>query len=226
MVSEAAKKFAAKWDEISGATIEEDYYISSFFVVGNAEKIKEALETGKYGNTKVTKTDQVKNRKFSVIKSITKNYTYKHDPKRLKALGNAKDDVFCIDFDGSHFNEDWMEDMIAAIGKVEKIEKWRVEGDFNLKDGSVFHDFIDLLVLIDATGDCAAITSHDDDNERHKKRQQEVGNEEDPEIVELMADENKELEETLKDVKFELKKVIVVEDIDQAGSSTFDPFAW
>lgn len=195
MPSRAVKKFCEVWDNVSGSTISEDFYFLSFLIIGNPDKIKE----------KILSNPKAKNVKVTVKKVLNRGYKYKRDKERLKKLGSIQNDVFCIRFNGICFPDDWIEHILEALGPVEKVEHWFVEGDL-LESGEIKeHQSIDLLVFFDDVGDCGASTCFDEKKEPTK-------------MVDFDG----------KEVLIQQKPPVVVEDIEETSppTLTFDPLAW
>jgi hypothetical protein len=210
MTSKAVLKFEAKWDEISGAKIDpaKNFYLSSFYGVGNIDKLKEYWCSAH-------------NVKIDVKKVMAGSYTYKHDKKRLAALGKLDENSFCVKFDGVLFGEDMLEELLTYIEAVQRIEHWHMEGDFVDENKKPFKDSVDLLVFVDANNDVALSSCFD---EKQWKYQQEHSREQDKNtIVEGIGAEHLS-NAAIEDIK--INPPLVVEEIENVSTATFDPLAW
>jgi hypothetical protein len=211
MTSKAVLKFEAKWDEISGAKIDpaKNFYLSSFYGVGNIDKLKEYWCSAH-------------NVKIDVKKVMAGSYTYKHDKKRLAALGKLDENSFCVKFDGVLFGEEMLEELLTYIEAVQRIEHWHMEGDFVDENKKPFKDSVDLLVFVDANNDVALSSCFD---ENQWKYQQEHPREpEKPDNLfgaEYVSDMSKVDIDSIK-----INPPLVVEEIENVSTATFDPLAW
>jgi len=208
MTSKAVLKFEAKWDEITGSKIDpaKNFYLSSFYGVGNIDKLKE------YWCSAHNVTIDVK-------KTMVGGYTYKHDKKRLAALGKLDENSFCVKFDGVLFGEQMLEEILAYIEPVQRIEHWHMEGDFVDENKKPFKDYAELLVFVDTNNDVALVSCFD---ERQWKHQQEHPREQDTVAEGIGAEYVSNT--SIEDIK--INPPLVVEEIENVSTATFDPLAW
>jgi len=142
--------------------------------------------------------------KITVKRSVQRTYKYTHDKKKLSTIGKINENRFAVKFDGLPFNELYIEDMLSYIGPVTKIEHWVLEKDVPAPDGAISHIVLDLLVFVDAENEMSYETG----------------------FGEVPPENDKEFDIEGMDFDMKIDPPLIVEDIEEASTATFDPLAW